>query len=152
MTPPASKSSQSGKLPFAHSFRALLNQRYPEAEAQIQPIPTLFDEVFGSSLPAAVLHLSPAQAEDPIAVNDLQWLVAYFEEKGIDYQMPPVEEQLFVDIDEAALLRYGVERRKVIEQLQIQLGGYKLGTLEGNREDISIVWSVKEQPIVTFLR
>jgi len=143
--------SQLGKLPFTSTFRALLNRRYPEAEVQIQAISTLFDQIFGSSLPAAVLHLSPTQADGPVAVSDLRGLMAYFEEKGIEYQMPPVEEQLFVDIDEVALLRYGVERQAVIEQLQIQLEGYRLGTLAGNREDISILWAVQEQPIEKVL-
>jgi multidrug efflux pump subunit AcrB len=125
----------------ASDWRQALQERYPKAIIQEQPIRSLFDELFSSGLPPLTIHLHPAGASEPLDVKQIEWLTGYLRQVGIAHVLPPAEEQLFIAIDAEAALRYGVARAAIIAKLQALFGQLGLGRLQQGNEPLPIVWA-----------
>lgn len=128
---------------FAIDWRQALQQRYPKAIIQEQPIRNLFDELFSSGLPPLIIHLHPANGSEPLDVRQIGWLTKYLRQAGIAHALPPAEEQLFIAIDAEAALRYGVSRAAIIAKLQALFGQLGLGHLQQGNEPLPIVWAAE---------
>ncbi len=116
-----------------------LQRRYPLARQELQPLRTLFDEVFHTGEPPLVVHLQSVadrQAPDTAAAAPV---LALLRRQGVPVRLPARQPLWLLHLREEALLQHEVSREALLAELQRRLGRREVGLLHTGTEDLPVV-------------
>lgn len=114
-------------------------EKFPTATAEVEPLKTLFDEIFSSDSPPLVAHLQHLGSGDAPDYDDVKPVEEWLRGQRIVYTMPATVQEYSIQILEEKALQYGVPLERIIHRLQVVFGKYPIGILRSSGEQLPIV-------------
>lgn len=124
---------------LADRIPAFFKENHPHAVVEVAPLKTLFDEVFGGNLSPLTAHLQPAAGSGMPELQDVTSVAEALEKQGIEVSLPPLDEQLEVEILREEALRYGTPGGAIYSKLRTLFSQHPIGRLRTSGQHIPIV-------------
>lgn len=139
-------------LSFKTSIETYFQARFPHAQYSLQPVATLFDQVFGVTKAPLRLHLQSARNQEVPTVEQLSPLIDFLAERGIDATLPATQFQYEVRLLQDKALLYEVSIERLLLELEILFKSYNISTLKTSNEQIPIVVVGENKSLLTLLQ
>jgi len=111
-----------------------LRQTYPTATFDARPLENIFDQVFGQEGAPLIVHLQSAVRQETPPPEAALPLIDFWAQWGLRADLPPQQEQYYLNIRREEALRYGVPYDRIRNRLRTLFNRQEVGILrETNR-------------------
>ncbi len=129
------------KIPLEETSKKLLvyfKDKHPNAVIAAEPAKTLFDQVFGGNQPPLSLHLQSADQHAAPTMEAAKPVLDYLTQQGFTYNAPPQQQQVVLELDKEAALRYNVQPTQLYERLRTLLNRNNIGHVQSGGKFIPV--------------
>jgi multidrug efflux pump subunit AcrB len=118
---------------------AFFSKRYPSATFEIEPINTIFDELFGGAGPPLIAHLQNIGTHRTPEFDEVSPVINWLSAQPVNFGLPATQKQYTVKILRNIAIQYGVPHRAIVDRLKSILEEYPLGTINDGQQEIPVV-------------
>lgn len=132
---------------FAPALRNYLQTNFPRAAFRVEPIKTIFDEVFGAEKAPLILHLQETASNQMPSPERALPFIQFLTEQGIPVTLPPLQEQYEISIRREQALIYDVAYETIYQKLRTIFNDYHIGMLRAANDFIPILVGAEQETL-----
>lgn len=138
--------------PLNEKIRRWFSVHYPQAQVSIEPIKTLFDEIFSTQRPYLIAHIKSNRDQSTPTAEEIGPLLSRLDQAGIPYVIPPQDIQYQVRILQEKALLYDVAYETIYSQLKTLFNLNEVGSIKASDLLVPIILGSERQDFQALLR